>query len=89
MSSGCPRPLTQPARKGKGPPLGVVQWVIVAVVVVGVVFALFGWDRYRSSRKVASKSSQPTSEVFTDPSTGKPMRVWYNPATGEREYRPE
>jgi hypothetical protein len=53
------------------------------------VFALFGWDRYRSSRKVASKSSQPTSEVFTDPSTGKPMRVWYNPATGEREYRPE
>jgi uncharacterized membrane protein YkvI len=69
--------------------MGVGGWVIVAVVVVGVVFALFGWDRYRSSRKVASKSSQPTSEVFTDPSTGKPMRVWYNPTTGEREYRPE
>ena len=64
-------------------------WVIVAVVVVGVVFALFGWDRYRSNRKVASRSSQPTSEVFRDPSTGKPMRVWYNPVTGEREYRPE
>ena len=48
--------------------MGVAEWVIVAVVVVGIVFALFGWDRYRSSRKVASKSSQPTGEVFTDPS---------------------
>ena len=84
-----PASLTQPARRGRRPPLGVAEWVIVAVVVVGIVFALFGWDRYRSSRKVASKSSQPTGEVFTDPSTGKPMRVWYNPATGEREYRPE
>jgi len=30
---------------------------------------------------------QPASEVFRDPGSGKPMRVWYNPATGEREYR--
>jgi hypothetical protein len=69
--------------------MGIVEWVILAVVVVGVVFALFGWDRYRGSRKAASKSAQPTSEVFTDPTTGKPMRVWYNPVTGEREYRPD
>lgn len=64
-----------------------VEWVILAVVAVGVVAAIFGWDRYRSSRKTASEFSQPTSEVFTDPASGKPMRVWYNPATGEREYR--
>jgi hypothetical protein len=69
--------------------MGVVAWVIVAVVVLGVVAALFGWDRYRSSRKATSESSQPTSEDFTDPASGKPMRVWYNPATGEREYRPD
>ena len=69
--------------------MSVVGWVIVAVVVVGVVFAVFGWDRYRGSRKAASKGAQPTSEVFTDPATGKPIRVWYNPATGEREYRPD
>jgi hypothetical protein len=69
--------------------MGVVVWVIVAAVVLGVVAALLGWDRYRSDRKSASESSQPTSEVFTDPATGKPMRVWYNPATGEREYRPD
>jgi hypothetical protein len=63
--------------------------VIVGVVVVGIVAAALGLDRYRGSRKVMSKSAQPTSEVFTDPTTGKPMRVWYNPVTGEREYRPE
>ncbi|PWU22364.1 MAG: hypothetical protein C5B48_10135 [Candidatus Rokuibacteriota bacterium] len=67
-----------------------VVWVIVAVVVVvGIVVAVFGWDRYRSDGKAAGESSQPTSEVFTDPASGQQMRVWYNPATGEREYRPD
>jgi hypothetical protein len=69
--------------------MSVTEWVIVAIVVLGVVAALFGWDRYRTDRKGVSESSQPTSEVFTDPATGKSMRVWYNQATGEREYRPE
>ena len=69
--------------------MSVAEWMIVAVVILGVVAALFGWDRYRSKRNGASESSQPTSEVFTDPASGKPMRVWYNPATGEREYRPD
>lgn len=67
--------------------MSVAEWVIVGIVVLGIVAALFGWDRYRSQRKGGSEASQPTSEVFTDPSSGKPMRVWYNPATGEREYR--
>jgi hypothetical protein len=69
--------------------MSVAEWVIVAVVVIGVVAALFGLDRYRSKRKGAGEASQPTSEVFTDPASGKPMRVWYDPATGEREYRPD
>jgi len=71
--------------------MGVVGWVVIAVVVVGVVIALFGWDRYRGSRKNADRRSafQPTDEVFSDPTTGKPTRVWYNPTTGEREYRPD
>jgi hypothetical protein len=69
--------------------MSVWVWVIVAIVVLGVGAALFGLDRYRGSSKTESESSQPTSEVFTDPATGKQMRVWYNPATGEREYRPE
>ncbi len=69
--------------------MGVAVWVIVAIVVLGVVVAVFGWDRYRSNRKAVSESSHRPSEVFTDPASGKPMRVWYNPATGEREYRPD
>jgi hypothetical protein len=69
--------------------MSVAVWVILAVVVLGVVAALFRWDRYRSKEKATSNAAQPTSEVFTDPSSGKPMRVWYNAATGEREYRPD
>jgi hypothetical protein len=70
--------------------MNVVVWLIVGVVVVvGIVVAVFGWDRYRSSGENAAESSRPTDEVFTDPATGKSMRVWYNPATGEREYRPD
>lgn len=30
-----------------------------------------------------------TDEVFDDPTTGQRMRVWYDPATGERRYVPE
>ncbi len=71
--------------------MGAVEWVILAVVIVGIVIALFGWDRYRGSRKSASKggASQPTDEVFIDPETNRRMRVWYDPSTGKRDYRPE
>jgi hypothetical protein len=70
--------------------MNVVEWVIVAVVIVGIVIALFGWDRYRGNRKSstgASDGAQPTDEVFVDPESGKRTRVWYNQATGQREYR--
>ncbi len=65
------------------------EWVILAVVVVGVIIALFGWDRYRGGRKNADDSAEATSEVFIDPANGQRMRVWYNPKTGRREYRPD
>jgi hypothetical protein len=69
----------------------ILELVILVVVVVGIVIALLGWDRYRGNRKKASSdsASQPTSEVFIDPETGRRMRVWYDPETGQREYRPE
>jgi hypothetical protein len=71
--------------------MGTVVWVILAVVVVGIVIALFGWDRYRGSRKSASNggAAQPTDEVFIDPETGRRMRVWYDSGSGRRDYRPE
>jgi hypothetical protein len=69
----------------------VLELVILVVVIVGIVIAIFGWDRYRGGRKSAGNddASQPTSEVFIDPDTGRRMRVWYNPTSGQREYRPE
>jgi hypothetical protein len=69
----------------------VLEWVILAIVIVGIVVALFGWDRYRGGRKPAGGTSaaQPTDEVFVDPQSGQRMRVWYNPTTGQREYRAE
>lgn len=67
----------------------ILEWVILAVVLAGIVIALFGWDRYRGSRKSRDATSQPTTEVFIDPTTGQRMRVWYNPSTGRREYHQE
>jgi hypothetical protein len=71
--------------------MGIADWVVIAIVVAGIVIALFGWDRYRGNRKGAgdSSASQPTDEVFTDPDTGRRTRVWYDPSTGRREYRAE
>jgi hypothetical protein len=69
----------------------IFDWIVIVVVAAGIVIALFGWDRYRSSPKNAGggSASQPTSEVFTDPDTGRRMRVWYDPSTRQREYRAE
>jgi hypothetical protein len=69
----------------------VIEWVILAVVIAGIIIALFGWDRYRGNRKAAGHddASQPTNEAFIDPDTGRKMRVWYDPSTGQRDYRPE
>jgi hypothetical protein len=35
------------------------------------------------------RTFQRTDERFLDPSTGVLMRVWFDPATGERRYLPE
>ena len=75
--------------------MGTVILIVVLVVVIGgAIIAIFGWDRYRGGAArgqagAAASQAQPTSEVFLDPETGQRMRVWFNPATGEREYRPE
>ena len=68
--------------------MGVLGSVIIAVAVMAIVLALFGWDRCRVKRKDAGDDStfQATSEVFIDPTIGHRTRVWYNPKTGQREY---
>ena len=69
----------------------IVLLVVLVVVIAGIVIAIFGWDRYRSgpSNVGSGGMAEPTDEVFTDPTTGQRMRVWYNSRTGQREYRPE
>jgi hypothetical protein len=68
----------------------VTDWIIIAIVIVGIVIALFGLDRYRGNRRSDSGSTaQPTDEVFVDPETGRKTRVWYDQHSGKREYRPE
>jgi hypothetical protein len=71
--------------------MSVLSWVIIVVVAGGIVIAFFGWDRYRVKRKDAGDDGafQATSEVFIDPTSGERTRVWYNPKTGQREYRSE
>ena len=68
----------------------MIAIIVIAIVIVGAVIALFGWDRYRGGRKGANgNSAQPTDEVFIDPESGRRMRVWYDQQSGKRDYRPE
>jgi hypothetical protein len=69
--------------------MSVVNWIIIAIVVVGVVAALFGLDRYRGRKPAGDSAALPTDEVFIDPESGRTMRVWYDQQSGKREYRPE
>jgi hypothetical protein len=63
------------------------QLVILVVVIVFAIVGYFIWDRrYRGGSQGDFK---PTSEVFTDPTTGKLTRVYEDPSTGKRQYRDE
>jgi hypothetical protein len=58
----------------------------------GLVIVLFERQRYGASpeeRAAGDEGSRPTDEVFVDPTTGQRTRVWINPRSGERSYRPE
>ena len=62
----------------------LVLLVIAAVAVVG----WLGLRRHGES-EVPAEGWQPTEESFRDPSTGRIMRVWVDPADGSRHYVPE
>ncbi len=79
-------------------------WLIVTGT-VGIVAVAFERTRYRSEtsdRRVEppgpgggepGDALEPrfgwTDEVFADPTTGRRMRVYHDPRTGERRYRAE
>jgi hypothetical protein len=62
----------------------VAGLVLVAVIAIwGYIF----WDRRYRGAGGRDNQFQPTNETFRDPSTGHMVRVFFNPATGERQYR--
>jgi hypothetical protein len=61
------------------------------VVVVVAVVAVVGWVNLRrhGESAVAAADWRRTDEVFRDPSSGRMMRVWLDPADGARHYVPD
>jgi hypothetical protein len=58
----------------------------------GLVVVLFERQRYGASPQELpnrAEGHRPTDEVFVDPTTGQRTRVWIDPQSGERSYRPE
>ena len=53
-----------------------------------LVLAIFEVGRYRPRVNRASPTWQRTNERFIDPSTGEATTVYYDPASGKRDYRP-
>ncbi|MFI5262314.1 MAG: hypothetical protein ACHQZR_07165 [Candidatus Limnocylindrales bacterium] len=52
--------------------------------------AAYEHGRYRARLKAAGPTRfERTDEVFTDPTSGQLTRVWYDPVSGARDYRPD
>ena len=68
-------------------------WVpaVYLLVECGVLVAAVGLERWRYTRALNRGSGrwQATGERFLDPSSGRQVEVFYNPETGERDYREE
>lgn len=68
----------------------VTLWLVLYLAVNGFVLVstvLLERKRYRTGVDRTQGEWQPTGERFVDPTTGRLMEVFYNAATGERDYR--
>lgn len=80
-------------------PLALTQWALAIVfpfnpgyLVIAVIAVLlaFSWRRARHGESsVPAARWRRTDEVFKDPSTGRIIRVYVDPADGSRHYIPE
>jgi hypothetical protein len=63
-------------------------WGWGLILLLGLLVVIFGWERYRP---VPSRPERhlPTTEVFIDPESGRRLRVYVDPASGERSYHQE
>lgn len=66
----------------------MIGYIIIAALVVAAVVGWLTLGRHGESR-APDREWQPTDEVFRDPSSGRRMRVWVDPADGSRHYVPE
>lgn len=66
-------------------------WWMLVVGGVLLIALILERPRYRADREGSDANGElrPTNEVFEDPTTGQRTRVWIDPASGERSYRPE
>ena len=65
-------------------------WLVFYLAVNGFILVsavLLERGRYRTRVNRTQGSWQPTGERFVDPTTERLMEVFYNPTTGERDYR--
>lgn len=65
-----------------------MPWILIAAVIAILLWLYWRWDRPRY-RGTPGAGLRPTDEVFRDPVSGQLMRVYEDPATGQRDYRPE
>jgi hypothetical protein len=68
----------------------VTTALVIYLAINGVLIAggiLFERSGYRSQVNRTQGKWQPTGERFNDPTTGQIVEVFYNPQTGERDYR--
>lgn len=70
--------------------LAIMLWPFWPPAFFGVILILSALieRRYRGKADLDA-GWQPTPERFIDHETGARMQVWYNPRTGQRDYRPE
>ena len=63
-----------------------LYFAFYGVLIVGAI--LFERSAYRPRIQRTRPGWQRTEERFTDPVSGALTEVWFNPETGERDYRP-
>lgn len=69
------------------PLLGIAFYLgVYGLVIVGGI--LLEQNAYRPRIHRNQSGWQPTGERFVDPTTHTLTEVWFNPDTGERDYRP-
>ena len=63
----------------------VIYLALNGLIITGGI--LLERSSYRSKADVTQGKWQATGERFNDPNSGKIVEVYYNPQTGERDYR--